>query len=212
MTTFAVFKSVVYTNIGRDSSDVTAALVVPKAVNYAVDLAAVLFKPVELSTTADLTLNAGNTSVQMTSKFIDIIVAKITTDTGRLWFIPFELFDFLLPSISTIKYFTILGDYIYVNTSSGSTKTIRVTYTAHPAELTSESSEPEFTQHDAFIIAAATAFCFAVLEEADSADMWSKIGEMYGIGLLKSAMAKEIVSGALTSLESTITGALTGSK
>lgn len=212
MTTFAVLKNTVYENIGRPSSDVSAALVVPKAVNYAIDLAAILFKPPELSSTVNLTLNAGSTTTTMTSKFIDIITAKITTDTGRLWYIPFELFDFLLPSITTIKFYTIFGDVIHVNTSSLSTKTIQVSYIAHPAELTSDAQELEFTQHDAFIISAATAFCWAVFEESDAVEMWAKMGEIYGLGLLKSAMAKEVVSGAVASLEATITGALSGSK
>lgn len=212
MTTYLEFKNFVYTNIARDSSDTLAALVVPKAVNYAIDIAAILFKPPELSTSANLTLTAGTTYITVTQKFIDIITAYNTSDSNKLWFIPYELFNSLKPSTTSIKYFSLFGTRLYVNTSSLADKTITIYYVAHPTELSADDDEIEFTQHDAFIISIATALCFAVLEEGDSADIWARVGDAFGAGAIKSAQLKEVVSGSVTSLEATLTGALAGAK
>ena len=208
MTIFSAYKDMVYTAIARDENDAAALLVVPEAINYALDVAAILFKPLELFASEDVALTAGNTTVEFTTPFIDIVNIKDSTNNVILRFIPYESFDLLKPTLTTIKYYSLFGTSIHVNASVASDTTIAVEHIAYPATLSDDNDEPEFSDHDAFIISTATAFCFAVFEESEAVNIWGSVGEAFGGALVKAAQARELIGGRQTSAESAITGVL----
>lgn len=208
MTTLLSFKNTVYTNLGRDENDEAAVLLVPQAINHSLIAAAILFKPPELFTAEDLVLSAGNDSVAFTSPYIDILEVKNSTTNIILRYLQYEGFHLIKPDLSIIKYYTLFGNNVYVNTSLASDTTLKMMYVAYPATLSSDEDEPEFNQHDAFIISTATALCFAAFEESDAVNMWASVGSALGESLIQAAQAREIVAGKPTYLEAPMTGSL----
>jgi len=208
MTTFLEYKNLIYKNIARDSNDALAVLVVPEAINYALAVAGILFKPPELFTSEDITLSAGATTATFSTAHIDLINLTDSTNSVELRFIPYESFALLKPTLTTVKYYSKYGTSIHVNVALASEITIAVEFIKYPATLTADADEPEFTQHDSFIVSAATAFTFAALEETDAVGMWSSMGEGFGAALSKAAQARELISGKPLQIESAITGVL----
>lgn len=212
MTTYATFKEIIYTNIARDSSDAAAVLLVPKAINYAIDAAAILFKPPELYTTYSMTVTAGESSKQFTTKFIDLIDIYNVTDSSQMLFIPYEALRLVVPTSTKLKYYSMFGDWIYFNAAPTGDTSLRLGYIEYPTELSADADEPVFSRYDAYIVSMATAFCWAAFEEGDAIEVWGKVGEALGMSLMKAAQAREVVAGKPILLESTTTGALAGVK
>lgn len=212
MTTYATFKDLVYTNIARDSTDASAVLIVPKAVNYAIDAAAILFKPQELYTQADLVVTTGNASKQFTTKFIDIVDIYNLTSSLQMLSVPYEARNLIIPTSTTLKYFSMFGDWMFFNATAAVDTSIRVGYIEYPTELSADADEVAFTRHDAYIVSMATAFCWAAFEEGESIDVWSKVGDALGMSLIKAAQAREIVAGKPVLIETPITGSLAGAR
>lgn len=208
MTTFLEFKNLVYTNIARDANDAAAALIVPKAVNHALSAAAILFKPPELHTYADITLLSGTDNIEFTTQYIDILEVQNTTTGIVLRYLQYESFHLIKPTLTTIKYYSIFGNNIYANVTLASDTALRVFYIGYPAELTADDQSPEFSQHDSFIIATASAIAFASFEEGDAVNMWAGVGSALGESLLQAAQAREIVAGKPIYQEAPMTGSL----
>jgi hypothetical protein len=212
MTTFLEFKNLIYTNLGgRDSGDVSAALIVPQAINHAIDSAAMLFKPPELYTSTSAVIPSGNDYCTLTSGFIDVIRVYNETGSNELHFVPRENFKILIPTLTTVKFYTLYGQKLTVNKAVAVDTTLEVNYIAYPTALSADADVLSFAHHDPYIIALASALCFAAFEEGDSAEIWARVGESVGVGLAKSAQVKEVVAGKPAYLESTITGPLAGS-
>jgi hypothetical protein len=213
MATFLELKNFVYTSIGRDSTDVAAVLVVPMAINYAVEAIANVMKPPELSYTSTVVITSGSNSYYMSGvDFIDIISVYNSTDAIELSYIPFENWNILVPVVTTTKYYTMFGDNLYVNQLVTNDTTLLINHLKYPTAMVADDSTPSFEHHDAYIISIAAAICFAVFEEGDAVDVWSKVGDGLGMSMLKAAQMREVVAGKAALLESTITGAIAGSK
>ena len=110
--------------------------------------------------------------------------------------------------MTVIKYYSIFGNAIYLNTSVGNDSTLKVMYLAYPATLSADSDEPEFDHHDSFIVSMATALCFASFEESDAVNMWAGVGSALGESLIQAAQAREIVAGKPVYTEAAMTGSL----
>jgi len=212
MTTFLEFKNLIYTNIGRDSTDSAMALVVPVAINYALKTAAALFKPPEMFTETDQVVTNGTNSHTFTSSFIDLISIYNVTGSNELGFIAYENFRVLVPTTTDVKYYTVFGRYIILNTTVSADTTLRIGYIAYPDDLENDDDEPSFDEHDSYIVSVATAICWAVLEEGDSVQVWESVASALGLPMLKASQAKEVFSGKMAFLESAVTGTLTGSQ
>lgn len=211
MTTFLDLKNTVYTAIARDSTDTAAALVVPKAINYAYDAAARLFKPPELEDEHEAVVLAGTDYKDFVLyRFSEITSVRDSTNSRPLYFIPLEVFDIIIPTLTVVRYYTVHGTRLRFNTSLGAAYTIAITYSRIPTELTNDANSLEFEGHTGFIVSLASAMALAVFEEGDSADMWTRMGEVFSLGNLKSARAREMMIGQPAIHEVGITGALAG--
>jgi len=208
MTTFLAFKNLVYTNLARDENDPAAVLLVPQAINYALQAAGVMFKPPELFTSADAIVTSGATSVEFTPAYIDILEVQNSTTSIVLRYLQYEGFDLIKPTLTIIKYYTIFGNTLHVNASVTGDSTLKVMYVAYPATLTADDDEPEFDQHDSFIVSMASALCFASSEETDAVNMWAGVGSALGESLLQAAQQREIVAGKPIYTEASMTGSL----
>jgi hypothetical protein len=209
MATFQTLKSLVYKSIGRDSTDQLAAAVVPEAINYALDVVALLFKPPELNTSSNVTVAGGNSYASIADlDFIDVSKVYNSTDSRELLFVPFEEWDTIIPAdLSIVKYYSIYGDRLYVKATPTTNKTLTVYHYAYPARLTLDSQSPEFDHYDSYIIAVAGALTFAALEEGESVDVWAKVADALGMPFLRGSAMREIIAGRQAQLESVITGA-----
>jgi hypothetical protein len=213
MATFIQLKNFVYTSIGRDATDAAAVLVVPMAINYAVEAIANVLKPPELNYVSTVIITSGNNSYSLANvDFIDIISVYNSTDSIELNYIPYENWNILVPVVAATKYYTIFGDNLYVNRLVPDDVTLLISHLKYPTAMVGDASTPSFDHHDAYIISIAAVICFAVFEEGESVDLWSKVGEGLGLSVLKAAQMREVVSGKAALLESTITGTISGSK
>ena len=208
MTTFLEFKNLIYTNLARDANDAAAVLVVPKAINHALSAAAVMFKPPELYTSADVVLLSGTTSIEFGTAYIDILEVQNSTTDIILRYLQYESFHLIKPTLTTIKYYSIFGNDIYTNISIVGDTTLKVMYLAYPAELSADDSSPEFSQHDSFIVSMASAICWATFEETDAVNMWASVSTALGESLIQAAQAREIVAGKPIYTEAAMTGSL----
>jgi hypothetical protein len=207
MTTFLTLKDLVYKSIGRDSTDQLAAAVVPEAVNYALDVVALLFKPPELNTSGAVTVAGGSNYASIASlDFIDVTKVHNDTDGRELLFVPFEQWDVIVPSLADVRFYSIYGDRLYVKATPAANKTLTVYYYAYPARLTLDSQSPEFDHYDSYIVAVASALTFATIEEGESVDVWAKVTEALGMPFLRGSAMREVIAGKQAQFESVIAG------
>lgn len=214
MTTFSVIKNLVYKSLGHDEGDDDVlTIMVPAAINYAQVAVALIFKPPELNSSNDVIVSAGAKSVSIGAlNFIDVIKIYNLTDSKDLHYVPFESWEILVPTLTTIKFYTIFGEYIYVKGSPAGDTTLTIYQLVYPTELTTADQELDFPHYDSYIIAVACAICFAALEEGESVDVWAKVTEALGMPFLKGSQMREVIAGRQASLEATISGALAGGK
>lgn len=207
--TLLTLKNLVYTNLGRDSSDSAAALIVPATINYAISAIAAIFKPAELHTNNNISITPGNPSVSISSiDYLDIIRVYNSTDSIEMLFIPFELWEILVPTQTVVKYYSLFGDTLYVKMTPTGDKTFILYYLKHPTTLSNDTDTVDFDHFDSYIVAIASAITFAAFEEGDTVDIWAKVAEVLNIPFLKASQMREIVAGKTALLESTISGAL----
>ena len=158
-------------------SDSSAILVIDHGINLGILLAAILFKPVELRKSSDVTYiaNAEYYSFSTTS-WLDIVRVRNTTSNYDLRFVAFDLLDRIVSSSLTIvKYYSIYGESLYLRKIPTANTSIRIYYLEEPAKLTNSSDPLPFDSFDGFIRTVASASVFAAFEEADSVNMWNSI-------------------------------------
>jgi hypothetical protein len=178
---FSVLYTDVARSIGRYDSDGTidtdGLAISKRGVNFGMLLAALLFDPTELKTIGNLTIGASTGSVVTTTLTLLRLINSIYNTTGSRTVhpIPEEKFNLILPTgLTYVEYYYRHGTTIYTNSPVAS-NTLSVKYTKYPAELVNAEDVLEFSQHDSVIVAAATSYAFATLEETDSQAVWDKV-------------------------------------
>jgi len=214
MTTFGSIKTLVHTGLARDTTDPAALLVVPAAINWAIQAAAILFKPKELATSDDVTVLAGKTLVEFDYNFIDIQSVVPVLSVGKdLHFIPYESFRTLVPWVtSDPEYYTMFGKFIVINAIAGSNIALRVFWLQLPDDLDDDEDDLPFVGQDGFIVSLASALAFAMFEEGETVDVWTKMSEILGMPLIQRTKMPEVMQGIPASLEAKLSGTLAGGK
>ena len=172
MSTFLSLYTAVTDSLGRD--DTLAVTQAKRGINFGQILAALVFDPIELKTSGNLTISASGTSVIITTLTSIRLINSIYNTTGSkdVKFIPEDKFNLIVPSdLTYVEYFYRHGSYIYVNPPTDA-NTLNVKYNKFPTELTNDSDVLEITNNDSFIIAAANSYAFASFEEAEASKLW----------------------------------------
>jgi hypothetical protein len=116
------------------------------------------------------------------------------TDSLHLRFIPYDLLDSLLPSLTVTKYYSIYGDTLYLRASPAGSKVLTMNHLITPTSLTSDSDALEFTDYDSFIVSLATGLTFAGFEEGEAAMLWQKATDFITQPLILSGKESEIIA------------------
>jgi len=202
----STLRELVRFNIGG-RTDANANTVIDASINYAAKLAALIFDPPELYTTANVAVAANEETVSLAnvSNLLDII--DITHSGNAVYFVPYELWRTILKSsIGALKFYTRYGDVLYVRDAPASNTSLTIAYRKYPAELTANDSALDFDHHDSHVVSFASAIALAALEETDSANMWLAINQAIGLPLLIGRHHRHIISGIHTSFETAISG------
>jgi hypothetical protein len=194
LSTFLTLQNLVKVAIGgRDDSD--ALLVIKAAINYSALIAAILYKPNELKTQSDVVFAGGSSFHNLSSlNWQEIHRVWNTTDSILLKFIPYELLDSILPTLTATKYCSIYGEGLYLRKSPSTSKTLKISYIAYPAELVDDIDALEFSTYDSFIISLATSLTFAAFEEMESSALHQKVADYLGQPLTLSSKEKNLIS------------------
>ena len=199
---FQDMKSSIYKRLGKDSSDSVAVAVAEESINTAVLIAALNFQPKELQASTSLTLLPASQTMSVSAlQIMDIIRLYNTSDSREMYFVPFELWETLVPSTSIVKYFSVFGTNLYIKTTSSVDKLFSLYYLSYPAALSQPGDSPAFSDYDYYILSIATAISFAAFEETDSANLWGSIQGILGESYKLGQGAKEVISGRLASIE-----------
>ena len=208
MASFTELKTLIYTGLARDDTDPAAVRIVPYALNWAIKVAGILFKPVELATVSSLTILAGTSYKAFDTNFIDIQSVVNPATWKDLHFVPYESFRIIAPTSTTNPiYYTLFGNIIIVSGVVASNLLLNIYWLKLPSE-----EMIEFTGYDGFIVSLASAIAFAMFEEGETVDMWTKMSEILGMSAMQRTKMQEVMQGIPASLEAQLTGTLAGSK
>ena len=213
MTDLQTFQDLVVKGLGN-RSDTDTAVVVKAAINFAISLAALVFNPKELQKQTTLIVTGGDsyTAVAPLTRLLNIQTVQNTTDSNRMWYIPREDWNVILPSsIGTTKYYTLFGSSLYVKDTPTSNKYLVVDYCEYPAPLVNAGDTVEFELYDSYITSTAMAICWAFYEEGGSAGIMQKINELATIPLALSAEGRYFIEKQKTGLQA-VFSQLGGSK
>jgi len=174
----AEFRTLVLLGTGDDSSEMIA--MANEAINQAIILGALMFDPPELQVKYDHTLPGSEDSFSLAAAPFNgqilIIRHMWDADNGRrLWYVPFDRWDLIVPTVDHIKFYTLHGMTVYLNTSIVPSLNLYVKATKYPTPFVDDVTDCEYDFHDEFIVSTATGLVFAKEEEKDTVDMWSKI-------------------------------------
>lgn len=202
-TSLADFQALVIKGLGgRDDS--VALAVINASLNYAATLAALIFEPPELREQSNLTVTGGSSYVSISSltDLLDIQAIYNTTDSSKMWFVPWESWHVILPaSVGSVKYFSIFGDRLYVKDTPSVNKTLEVSYSTYPAKLVNSADTLEFDYHDSYIVSVALGIAWAFFEEGESAATMKAVADVISLPLSLGARARQVIEGRKTSLE-----------
>jgi len=187
-----------------EARDGRAMLVVEQAINDAALLASLMFNPKELQIdgTVTVTGNTDNIALTTLTRYIDVVVCYNTTDLDKMFYIPIELWDLIVPSgLAVTRYYTVRGTTLYVAVKPSVNKTIRVTYQSYAGVLTLDSDSLSIDHYVPFIVSLATQIAQAALAGMDGQGVWSKLTEQLALPVMVAEKARSIIEGRPTLLE-----------
>lgn len=186
----AEFRDIILPAIGDDSPEMI--VLANDAINQAILMGALLYDPPELQVKYDYTLPSAETTLSLASSPFngEVLVVRSIQDVDnlrRIWYIDPDRWDVVVPSLLTIRFFTLHGTTVYFNTSLVTSLDLEVKATKHPAPLTDDTTDCQYNYHDDFILSTATNLVFAMMEEKETVEMWtgvqSGIAAVHNIGL-----------------------------
>lgn len=156
----------------------------------------------EIDVNGDLMPIAGQL---LSTNLLDLIKVYNKTSAHKMDFISYEQWDLYLPvGLSTVKYWTLFGNTMYMLAVPETNITLTIGYTFYPNTLTEDADEVPFNHYDSYISSLASSITFAAFEESDAADLWAKIASLVGAPSTLSTKAKAIVEGQRVIMENAI--------
>lgn len=189
MSTFGTIKTSVYYKIARDDDEAEAKAFVEDGINAAQLLAALVFKPPEMQKSGNVTVSAGGSSVSLSAltTLHTIYTVYNNASSKPVVFIPYDRWNFILPltapTTAYVEYASRWSNTLYVSPAPTADNILTLNYFALPAVMDDDADELEIVNHDPWIIAIATSYAFACMEEKEAADIWATIGQAHGVPL-----------------------------
>jgi hypothetical protein len=197
MSQFQDLQGLVETSIGG-RNDSIAVTVIQVAINYAIILASLIFKPPELKSITPLTYVGGSSYLDISSvNWIAIHLLSNDTDGIQLGFIPYDKLDVIVPSsLTSTKYWSMFGDKLFLRAAPTANKALSMSCSLLPSTLAQPTDPIPFSGYDSTLVSWATMLTQAAFEEAESAGAWMKIAETIGAPLTMGAKERDIIEGA----------------
>jgi len=213
MSTLGEIRTLILNAVARD--DTVAVAIANAAINYATTLASLSFEPAEMFMVSEVTLTGDSNSLSISSLSSEapimadrlLNIVKIHNDTNgyKLSFIPYEMWDSIIPSgLEVTKFWSIFGQTLYFKAAPSSSNTLTISHSIFPAQMVNATDEIPFGYYDAYILSTATGICWAAFEESESSEMWNKISNIVGSSYSLGTRAQAIIEGRRTLLESAI--------
>lgn len=184
------FRDIILSAVGDDSPEMI--ILANEVINQAIVMGALIFDPPELQVKYDYTLPSAEVSFSLTSSPFnsEVLVIRSIKDVDnlrRIWYINPDKWDVIVPTLTTVKFFTLHGTTVYVNTSLVTSLDLEVKATKYPALFVDDTTDCQYDFHDDFIISTATNLLFAKMEEKETVEMWtgvqSSIAAVHSVGL-----------------------------
>lgn len=201
MKTLAQLRNIVTTNLGKNDSDTVT--LVDEALNTAAICVAAAFDPPELSSNKALNI-AGSQDITsaVIPNFMEFVKIRNNTSNMAMGFIPWELWDHIIPSVNQTKYYSWYGQTLYVaRNATGPITNIQLYYRQYPARMVSDSNTLGFENFDGLVTAVATAIVWAAYEEVEASKLQADVFTQLGAAASISETRKKIIQGALTDFE-----------
>lgn len=136
---------------------------------------------------------------------LDIIKIYNDTDSFKVDFVPYEQWDYVVPSsLTDTRYWTIFGNTLFFKSTPTANTSMTFSYRTYPVTLENDGDAIPFDHFDSYLISSATGITMAAFEETDSAALWSKVAAIVGEPLAVSPRARAIVEGQKVMLESAL--------
>lgn len=205
--TLATFETLMQKGLGgRD--DTVAMTVIDACINYAVTLAALFFEPPELSEKANLVVPSDDDYVSLgtLTNLLNVKTVYNTTDEHRMWFIPWESWDTIVPSnIGSIKYYSIFGGTLFVKDTPTANKLLSVGYLTYPSTLSGANDTIDFDYHDSFIVTTALAIAWAFFEKGTTTSVEQALNAVV-MPMSMGLKERQLIEGRKTTLEALLAG------
>lgn len=177
-TTASTLLAEIYVAIGR-SDTATAQVLGLRGLSFGQAVATALFSPPELKTSTSLTVTASvaYTSLSGITRLLEVDHLYNTTSSGPVFLMTMDHF---LKNIDTtltgnVKFAARYGNVLYIHPTPTVDNTLTAYYKTYPATLTSTSDVLAISGYDDFILNCAIQFCWAGLEEGESASVMESL-------------------------------------
>ena len=197
---FGEMKDMVLRSVAREGDSVAISLT-ERALNFASALGAAMFEPPELKVNAsfDLASGVGSKSLADFANLLEVRLLLNNTSDWEMRHFPFEFRKSLLPtSLSSVKYYSIFGDTLYVDATPSVLTSFSLFYSKYPTDMSGSSDTPGYSHHDPCIVSVATAIVWACFEEGEAANLWKLVSDLTQVPLqlgqaVRSLLDKRIV-------------------
>jgi len=181
-TALSILKARVLNSLVQSSSEVEEAAV--RGINFGAFVVALTMDPRELYTSGSVVVTSGGVSVTLTTltKLNMVKVIYNSTNNIPVLHIPFgKWFIILPPGTGEIRVCSQQGTMLHTAPVPSEDTTLDIYYTVFPTTLVNAGDVLSFEEYDEQVVAIATAYAWASLEEAENTQLWTGLSSLLNI-------------------------------
>lgn len=169
---------------GRSDSIVNNAAY--RGFNAGLIAAANKYEPNELHANDTIVVSASGRFVDFTTSLTQTLrilnVENTSNSNKKVYFLPYGGLDsYPIPSGDNITFYSLHGKYMHVRPTPTAETTLRAFYIQYPDRIDSSTTDFPWTAHEDYVLMFGKVVAMAVLEESESSEIWSKIGDKLGL-------------------------------
>jgi len=186
MTTINDMLSEVYSGLGG-RSDSLAQVASLRGLNAGIQLYNLVNEPPESRTRQNYSTGGGGSFNWVTTLTRPLRVEQVRNSSNSnkpVWFIPYPMWDLTLhlhPTSGSCLFYTLYGTWFYYRPEPTTAETLVLTTLVYPARVVAGDDYP-FAAGEDYVISVAHTFAFLVLEEGDSAKLWTQLADVLQVG------------------------------
>jgi len=181
-TALSVLKTRVLNSLVQSGTEVEEAAV--RGINFGAFVVALTMDPRELYTSGAVTVTSGGASVALTTltKLNIIKVIYNSTNNIPVLHIPFgKWFVILPPGAGDIRVCSQQGQTLHTAPVPEEDTTLDIYHTVFPTTLVNAGDVLSFEEYDEQVVAIATAYAWASLEETENTKLWTELSGLLNI-------------------------------